>query len=188
MAKVRARSLEVDAQTRVNRKRESPAPKGLSKADLQLWAAFSQNITLLPGKTRLAVEPEAPPPVTPSVPAAAPVKPVATSQPVLIAQPPPGLDKSTWQRFAGGKIRAVRRLDLHGHTATRAHHAVMGFIERAYAEQERCIEIITGKGEVLARELPFWLNAAPLRPLILAVAHSHAKNTGSVRILLRRHR
>jgi DNA-nicking Smr family endonuclease len=188
MAKVRARSLEVDAQTRVNRKRESPAPKGLSKADLQLWAAFSQNITLLPGKTRLPVEPEPAPPVAPALQAVPPVKAAAFSQPVLIAQPPAGLDKSTWQKFAAGKIRAVRRLDLHGHTATRAHHAVTGFIERAYAEQDRCIEIITGKGEVLARELPFWLNAAPLRPLILAVAHPHAKNTGSVRILLRRHR
>jgi DNA-nicking Smr family endonuclease len=189
MAKVRARSLEVDAQTRVNRKRESPAPKGLSKADLQLWAAFSQNITLLPGKTRLPMEPEPKPPQpAPSAPAIAPPKPSSFNRPVQIDQAPAGLDKSTWGQFAAGKIRAVRRLDLHGHTATRAHHAVTGFIERAYAEQDRCIEIITGKGEVLARELPFWLNAAPLRPLILAVAHPHAKNTGSVRILLRRHR
>jgi DNA-nicking Smr family endonuclease len=50
----------------------------------------------------------------------------------------------------------------------------------------RCIEIITGKGEILARELPHWLNAPGLRPLILAIAHPHAANTGSVRILLRR--
>jgi DNA-nicking Smr family endonuclease len=52
----------------------------------------------------------------------------------------------------------------------------------------RCVEIITGKGEILARELPHWLNAPGLRPLILAIAHPHAANTGSVRILLRRAR
>ena len=45
-----------------------------------------------------------------------------------------------------------------------------------------------GKGEVLLRELPHWLNAPQLRPLILALAHPHAANTGSVRLLLRRPR
>ncbi len=48
------------------------------------------------------------------------------------------------------------------------------------------MEIITGKGEILAREVPLWLNAPALRRLILATAHPHAANTGSVRVLLRR--
>jgi DNA-nicking Smr family endonuclease len=85
-------------------------------------------------------------------------------------------------------MRAVRRLDLHGFTAARAHHAVTRFIERAYAEQIRCVEIITGKGEILAREVPLWLNVPSLRRLILAMAHPHAANTGSIRVLLRRMR
>ncbi len=83
-------------------------------------------------------------------------------------------------------MRAIRRLDLHGFTAARAHHAVTHFIERAHAEQLRCVEIITGKGEILAREVPLWLNTPSLRKLILAMAHPHAANTGSVRVLLRR--
>jgi DNA-nicking Smr family endonuclease len=99
---------------------------------------------------------------------------------------PGGLDKSTWQQFRTGKIRAEARLDLHGHTATRAHQEVRHFLERAHAARLRCVEIITGKGEILARELPDWLNAPSLRPLILALAHPHAANTGAVRILLRR--
>jgi len=156
---------------------------------LRLWAAFTETIALLPGKARLAVEPE---PVTameiltPAAAPAAPGKKIAAE--LGVNQAPGGLDKSTWKSFATGKIRAARRLDLHGLTATRAHTAVTNFIERAYGEQVRCVEIITGKGEVLARELPHWLNSPGLRARILAVAHPHAANTGSVRILLRRDR
>ncbi len=163
--------------------------RGLSKSDLRLWAAFTETIALLPGKARLAVEAE---PVTvmeivtPAVVPAAPGKKNAAELAVNLV--PGGLDKSTWKSFATGKIRAARRLDLHGLTATRAHTAVTNFIERAYAEQVRCVEIITGKGEVLARELPHWLNSPGVRGRILAVAHPHAGNTGSVRILLRRDR
>jgi len=167
--------------------RPRPRARGLSAADLQLWAAYSQTLSsLMPGKVRLPVAPEpaaaapAPAPLpakAPAGPAGAPIRPDLT---------PSGLDKATWKKFASGKIRAARRLDLHGHTAARAHHAVILFVERAYGEQARCIEIITGKGEVLARELPHWLNAPSLRAKILAIAHPHAANTGSVRILLRR--
>jgi DNA-nicking Smr family endonuclease len=99
---------------------------------------------------------------------------------------PAGLDKSTWKKFATGRMRALARLDLHGMTAAAAHHAVNGFVERAYAEQARCVEIITGKGEVLARELPHWLNAPGVRGMILAVTHGPAGNTGAVRVLVRR--
>jgi DNA-nicking Smr family endonuclease len=61
----------------------------------------------------------------------------------------------------------------------------------AYAENLRCVEIITGRGAgeqggVIRRELPHWLNLPHLRPLILAASHPHAKNLGSTRILLRR--
>ena len=41
---------------------------------------------------------------------------------------------------------------------------------------------------VLRRELPLWLNRPDIRPLILAAAHPHAANPGSVRLLLRRAR
>jgi DNA-nicking Smr family endonuclease len=164
--------------------------KGLSKEDVKLWAAYSQTLKLLPGKTRLPVIPE---------PAAEPQAPVAETPPakiktrphakqVEVGSPPPGLDKSSWRKFRNGESRAARVLDLHGMTAARAHHATLQFLLSAHSEQLRVVEIITGKGEVLVRELPHWLNAPQLRPLILALAHPHAANTGSVRILLRRNR
>jgi DNA-nicking Smr family endonuclease len=119
---------------------------------------------------------------------APPVKPSVQPHLVQIGTAPAGLDKSSWAKFRDGRQRAARTLDLHGLTATRAHYAVTHFLERAFADQIRVVEIITGKGEVLARELPHWLNGILVRRLILAVAHPHAANTGSVRILLRRMR
>jgi DNA-nicking Smr family endonuclease len=107
---------------------------------------------------------------------------------VRVDLPPPGLDRASWQKFKAGQIRPARTLDLHGMTAARAHQAVVQLIVAAYAAQLRVVEIITGKGEVLLRELPHWLNSPQLRPLILALAHPHAANTGSVRVLLRRAR
>jgi DNA-nicking Smr family endonuclease len=47
---------------------------------------------------------------------------------------------------------------------------------------------VTGQGGVLRREVPLWLNLPELRGLVLAAAHPHAANPGSVRLLLRRPR
>jgi len=174
-------------------------PKPLSKADEQLWAAFTSNISLLPGRTRIPLDPAPPPSARhgerhanacfarhdasklqlPKSDAATPIHPNTA---------PAGLDKSTWKSFATGKRRPEAKLDLHGLTATRAHHAVLAFIHHAHTQNLRCLEIVTGKGEILSRELPHWLNAPTLRPLILAVAHAPTANTGAVRILLRRGR
>ncbi|HYP63160.1 MAG TPA: Smr/MutS family protein [Acidocella sp.] len=166
--------------------------RGLSEDDLKLWAAYGRTLSrLLPGRVVLPLAPDPPQPDPP-----APVAPPVAVKPSLARPPaelgintaPAGLDKSSWKHFHTGKIRVEARLDLHGHTAVRAHHKVQSFLEQAHGTGMRCVEIITGKGEILARELPHWLNAPALRPYILALAHPHAANTGSVRILLRRRR
>jgi DNA-nicking Smr family endonuclease len=156
-------------------------PKTLCKADLQLWAAFTQAITPLPGKSRLPLDPPPPPPQPQT--AQAPDQPKKTTRhptpkPLHTESSPAGIDKSTWQKFASGKRRPEKKL----------HHATTAFIQHAHLEQVRCIEIVTGKGEILARELPHWLNTPSLRPLILAIAHAPTANTGALRILLRRTR
>ncbi len=161
--------------------------KPLAPQDLELWAEFAQGLRLLPGRTPPARLPKPPPP-SPQPVASRPDPPAPTVRPVDVNLPPAWLDKSTWRRFSAGRLPVAAKLDLHGHSAVRAHTAVTQLITRAYAEQTRCVEIITGNGAVLARELPLWLNAAPLRPLILAMAHPHPGNTGAVRILLRRSR
>ncbi len=166
--------------------------RGLTPEDMELWAAYSRTLTrLMPGRPRFPAPPELPPP---------PLKPLG-----LDASPPPfkrrgelaalgvnaapaGVDKSTWNKFRAMKIRAQAKLDLHGHTAAKAHREVIQFVEMAHTAGLRCVEIITGNGEILARELPHWLNAPSVRPLILGLAHPHARNSGAIRLLLRRRR
>jgi DNA-nicking Smr family endonuclease len=104
------------------------------------------------------------------------------------------LDNATWNRFRTGRLPASRSLDLHGHSAQRAFHALEQLLLRAQAEQLRCVEVITGRGQrgaehgVLRRELPLWLNLPQIRSLVLAAAHPHPANSGAVRLLLRRSR
>lgn len=168
--------------------------RGLSAEDLDLWAAYSRTLSrLMPGRARLIVPVEVQPqaiPAPPPQPEPLPLrpKPSALSASLDVNAPPVGLDKSTWSKFRLQKIRAEARLDLHGHTARQAHGEVVHFLEMSHATGLRCVEIITGNGEILARELPHWLNAPSLRPLILSLAHPHARNSGSVRVLLRRRR
>nr|WP_255673956.1 Smr/MutS family protein [Komagataeibacter sp. FNDCF1] len=103
----------------------------------------------------------------------------------------PGLDDTSWRGLVSGKLRPVRRLDLHGQVAQTAFHRLHAFIIQAHADNVRCIEIITGLGSghnggILRRELPFWLGRGDLGRLILAVVHPHSANQGAVRVLLRR--
>ncbi len=161
--------------------------KGFSEDDLRLWAAYSKTLKPLPGKTAIAAPPEPPPPQpAPAERPHAPPRALPTAHPIAVGQPPPGLDRASWRKFLNRQIPATRSLDLHGHTAAHAHRATIAFLQQAHAQQRRCVEIITGKGEILARELPLWLEAPPLRSLVLALAYPHAANTGAVRVLLRR--
>lgn len=175
--------------------------KPIPAAELEAWARYLRHVTPLPGVTvpmmaepasvERAITPAAP---TPSAPAPR-AKPKAPRRAALaIGVAPPGLDRATWGRFRAGKIAPDRVLDLHGMTKPTAHVAVTALISGAAAQGLRCVEIVTGHGKrgsgegVLRREVPFWLNDAPLHALILAVCHPHAANEGALRVLLRRNR
>lgn len=168
----------------------------LSEADLAAWSAYARHLRPLSGR------PKPPPPpaaVTPPPAVASILRPPAlrarlgAPSPLVVGLRPIGIDSTSWARFAGGKLPVQRRLDLHGRTAQHAHAALEPFLHAARADGLRCVEVITGRGSgeaggILKRELPHWLNAPALRPLILAVRHPHAANPGSVRVLLRARR
>ena len=174
----------------------------LTDTDRADWEIFTSRIRPLPGRPHTAPTTIARPAPAPRPPPVAPVHHLpATQLAIAIGQPPGGVDRATWQRFRTGRLRAARTLDLHGQTAQRAFQALLAFLRAAQAEQLRCVEIVTGRGGsrpatgldpvgtgVLRRELPLWLNRPDIRPLILAAAHPHAANPGSVRLLLRRAR
>jgi DNA-nicking Smr family endonuclease len=161
----------------------------LTEADRALWASYVSRIRPLPGRARPPVAADPVPAgarVAPSRPTAAVRASHAPLPPLAIGAHPGGVDSASWNRFRTGRLSPARVLDLHGHTAQRAFHALTTFLRGAQAEGQRCVEVVTGQGGVLRRELPQWLNLPELRALILAAAHPHAANPGSVRLLLRR--
>jgi DNA-nicking Smr family endonuclease len=171
-----------------------PRPRPLSDQDRAAWAIYTREVSAFAGR-----DAPLPPPAGQSPPTASPkqqtttlpTRPKPGPSALVTGLHPPGLDKSTWNRFRTGKLPATRTLDLHGKTAQSAFHALERFLHSAHADQLRCVEIITGRGSgeaggVIRRELPHWLNLPSLRPLILAASHPHALNPGSTRLLLRR--
>ena len=167
----------------------SPRRKSLTDAERALWASYAGRIRPLPGRPAL--------PPAEARNAAAPLEPAirrsaratrAALAPLAIGSHPGGVDGASWNRLRTGKLSTARVLDLHGHTAQRAFHALVAFLQAAQSERVRCVEVVTGQGNVLRRELPLWLNLPELRGLVLAAAHPHAANPGSVRLLLRRAR
>jgi DNA-nicking Smr family endonuclease len=175
-----------------------PRARPLSEADRAAWEAVAGRITPLKGRPRPVPSAAVPPAPDPPPPAAVlPPRPFpkvaarATPRPVAVGDHPGGIDTGTWERFRGGKLPSVRKLDLHGMTAQRAFHALVSFLRTAHADRVRCVEVVTGRGSgetggVIRREFPMWLNLPEIRPLVLAAAHPHAANPGSVRLLLRR--
>jgi DNA-nicking Smr family endonuclease len=158
----------------------------LTDADRAAWAGYAGRIRPLPVRPAMPATPEpsvAPP--APRLPTDASASPVRLA-PLAIGTSPGGVDRATWHRFRTGKLPVTRVLDLHGHTVQRAYQSLAAFLHAAQAERLRCVEVVTGQGGVLRRELPLWLNQPELRALVLAAAHPHAANPGAVRLLLRR--
>jgi len=172
----------------------APRSWTLTDSDRSEWAQYTRQIAPLRGRSA-PVDPLPPPPAAVLPPRPAPLPAAmavrATPAPVTIGGPPAGVDTGTWQRFRGGKLATVRKLDLHGMTTQRAYHALLSFLRTAHADHVRCVEVVTGRGSggetgTIRREFPIWLNLPEVRPLILAASHPHAANPGSVRLLLRR--
>lgn len=175
----------------------------VTEEEASLWRRFAAAAGITP------LRPEIPPPDgPPQRPETAPEDATALAIPrapersrvrsapqpfpdLAIGVAPGGLDRKRWDELRRGRTRPERTLDLHGRRADDAHDAVRRFVLGAQAEGLRCVAIVTGKGTgetggVLRRELPHWLNAPPLRAIILAIAHPHRANTGAVHLLLRR--
>ncbi len=168
---------------------QQPRRTRLTDADRALWATYAGSVRPMPGRAPIAVRREQTV-VSPNTQRTAP--PVRAGRvplaPLSVGAQPGGVDTASWQRLRTGKLSPTRTLDLHGHTAQRAHRALSSFLRTAHAEGVRCVEIVTGQGAVLRRELMLWLNQPEFRGLVLAAAHPHAANPGAVRLLLRRAR
>jgi DNA-nicking Smr family endonuclease len=173
--------------------------RGLTAGDRALWRAWAAAAKVRPLPGQGLPEPAGPPPPPPAVsPAPTPVvaapaktRPRTTPPVALeVGQMPGGMEARRWRDLSRGRTRPERVLDLHGRQAQDAHAAVRSFLAGAMIDGLRCVAIVTGKGGaeggVLRRELPHWLNAPDLRPMLLGAAHPHPSNPGAVHVLLRR--
>ncbi len=178
------------------------AARRLGEDEQRLWLGVMHEVRPLkgrsPGPKAAAAAPDAPaaaPPPGPPPPLPGPAPPPRRAgsirPPLQVGVRLGGLDDTSWRALSSGSLRPQRRLDLHGQAAQPAFRMLHAFLLRAQAERLRCVEIITGAGSgpeggILRRELPHWLDRSDLRPLVLAAVHPHARNVGSVRLLLRR--
>jgi DNA-nicking Smr family endonuclease len=177
-------------------------PKNEERA---LWRAAMHGVARLPKHIgAAATEPPAsdPPPAS-EAPAPKLAKqprravPAAAKLPDLAPGVAPGVDRRNAERLRRGERAIDARLDLHGMTQDEAHRALDAFLARAEQAGWRCVLVITGKGRpgtsaagVLRAAVPRWLNEAPNRARLLAIAAAQPKHggAGALYVLLRRKR
>ena len=181
---------------------ELPTPprrkRSLSEEELALWESVAKQIRPLRKKPR-AAKPETveaasiPKPVAPPKPPP-PAKILRAPKPELPAAPPLApLGRRERSQLSRGKKQIDARLDLHGMTQPRAHHALSGFLHRAHHDGLTFVLIITGKGKmgaesergVLRRQVPHWLSLPEFRSLVVGFEEAHIGHGGEGALYVR---
>jgi DNA-nicking Smr family endonuclease len=180
----------------------SAAPRrrrALSEEERALWESVAKQTKPLRKRTRAARTPAASP--EPETPAAAkiaaapkPHPPARIPRPPKPAAPPLApLGRRERSHLARGRKEIDARLDLHGMTQTRAHRALLGFLQRACGEGLTFVLVITGKGKigaesergVLRRQVPQWLSLPEFRPLVVGFEEAHIGHGGEGALYVR---
>jgi DNA-nicking Smr family endonuclease len=180
--------------------------RSLSEEERALWESVAKQTKPLRKKHRAAKPPAVDSPAT-EAPAAA--KPAAPPKPppstkILRApkpQAPPAappllapLGRRERSQLSRGRKEIDARLDLHGMTQARAHHALSGFLQRAHREGLTFVLVITGKGRamgaetergVLRRQVPQWLSLPEFRSLVVGFEEAHIGHGGEGALYVR---
>jgi DNA-nicking Smr family endonuclease len=169
----------------------------LSDDEAKLWQGVTKSIAPLRKRHVTAKHKDDDHPVV-ATPKAAPKKsthhvapPVAAAVKLKIPQPPAlaPLDRKTKSRIARGTHRIDARLDLHGHTQSEAHDALIRFLRRARDKGASVALVITGKGTrgdgVLKRQVPMWLSLPEFRELVVGFDDAHIGHGGEGALYVR---
>jgi len=178
-----------------------------AKDESDLWQRVVKDVRPLRAKPKRAAmpKPAAAKPVKakPVAEKTAKAKPAVKPAPLPALSPgqAPGFDKRSHEKFREGKMPIEARIDLHGHTLTAAHDALVAFVNSVWERDKRMLLVITGKGgrgreelgsprATLRESVPRWLNEPSLRRRILAIGEAKAKHGGSgaLYVLLKRKR
>ena len=137
------------------------------------------------------------------------VKPVPAPHVVKPKTAPPiaTFDRKKARKIRSGQVDIEARIDLHGLRQDEAHQALVGFLHRCQAKEQRWVLVITGKGKladreddapfdmtrirergVLKRNVPRWLDEPELRGLVVSytTAAPHHGGDGALYVHLRK--
>ncbi len=181
-------------------------PRGLNPEERDLWDRVASSTNPLsvdrtptpPQKKTKPFEPaQRPKTETPHFKVGSSAKPnlpshdLAASIADQVSASPVAMDKKAFRKLKRGQSKPEARLDLHGMTVSAAHGALSAFIHSAHGSGKRLVLVITGKGRVssddgpiptrvgvLRHQVPHWLSAPPLSPLILQVTQAHQRHGG----------
>ncbi|HXO69175.1 MAG TPA: Smr/MutS family protein [Bradyrhizobium sp.] len=97
-------------------------------------------------------------------------------------------------QLSRGRKEIEGRLDLHGMTQTRAHRALLSFLQHASSGGLTFVLVITGKGSasgaesgrgVLRRQVPEWLSLPEFRTLVVGFEEAHIGHGGEGALYVR---
>ncbi|WP_022723969.1 Smr/MutS family protein [Rhodopseudomonas sp. B29] len=177
----------------------------LGEDERALWESVAKQVKPLRGRPRVKlVAAEAVP--DPGVPSPTPqppiratksvVKPAAKSvaKPATPLGPPPlaTLGRRERSHLSRGRKQIDARIDLHGMTQARAHHALLHFLQRASHDGLSFVLVITGKGAsgdsergVLRRQVPHWLGLPEFRAYVVGFDQAHLGHGGEGALYVR---
>jgi DNA-nicking Smr family endonuclease len=182
---------------------DAPAPRrkrALSEEERSLWESVAKQVKPLRKKPRAAKPQSAEPPkesgAARSKTQSRPIAPLAVlPKPSNPAVPPlVTLGRRERSKLSRGKSEIDARLDLHGMTQVRAHHALLGFLQRAHHDGLTFVLVITGKGAaggmesergVLRRQVPQWLRLPEFRSLVVGFEQAHIGHGGEGALYVR---
>jgi DNA-nicking Smr family endonuclease len=177
--------------------------RALSEEERALWDSVAKQTKPLRRKRVAKAEAAATVEAPPAPPeAVAPRQPASAGRTVKIArpEPPPAapplapLGRRERSQLSRGRKDIDARLDLHGMTQTRAHHALFAFLHRAHHDGCTFVLIITGKGRtvgaesergVLRRQVPLWLGLPEFRSLVVGFEEAHIGHGGEGALYVR---
>jgi DNA-nicking Smr family endonuclease len=175
--------------------------RGLSDEERALWESVAKLTKPLRKRPRAAKPPAdalvaemaaaAKPAASRHVP---PARIARTPKPEAPPAPPLApIGRRERSQLSRGRKEIEARLDLHGMTQTRAHHALSGFLQRAHSDGLTFVLVITGKGKmgaesergVLRRQVPQWLSLPEFRSLVVGFEEAHIGHGGEGALYVR---
>jgi DNA-nicking Smr family endonuclease len=172
----------------------------LSEGERALWRGVARSIMPLRGRQAPAEPPAAAASEDDAAPAGTDPAPAGQQDPAprqKNSAPLVPLGRRLRQRVARGRDPIDDRIDLHGMTQSRAHAALLRFLQRAQADDARIVLVVTGKGAaradghsglergVLKRQVPLWLALPEFRSLVVGFEDAHIGHGGQGALYVR---